>query len=295
MKANEPHAADFILAAGMPRAGSTWLYRNISQHPQGNVSRLKETNFFSINYYRGRGWCDALYKDTAHAHAKFDISPFYFLEPDFIANVKKENINAKVLMILREPNIWVRSLYYQIKSYTLNMPKFEDFIKEHVIKFDTQPRTINLLDFKFLDRVNELINAFQNNILLINFDLIANDPVKLLKEVENFAGLSSYFNDTNVITSQINASHSQFRFINFLSTNRYLRTIANMLPFTSVTDYIKRKLYKENVTQFKDIRQQKDIAEKDKYELLAQEKNIDELFPPVFKEKFFKDKDIVYL
>ncbi len=285
---------EVIIAAGMPRAGSSWLYRNLSLHPSANVSTLKEINFFSINYDRGLDWFDSLYKYKS-SHACFDVSPFYFLDPDFEKNVKASNLNTKLIVILREPNYWVRSLYYQIKSFTLKMPSFSNFIKEHTVNFDNRSRTINLHEFDFLGRVHELASAFKGNLMLVNFDLIKNDPVRLLKEIEKFSNLPSFYNDSNVIHSQINASQAQFKWLFFISTNRHLRSIFNRLPMPGLVKFIQRKLHKEGQKNLAGISQDKNISDKNKYEILANEKFIDEQFPPVYKDAFFKESDIVYL
>lgn len=285
---------EVIIAAGMPRAGSSWLYRNLSSHPYASVSKLKEINYFSINYDRGIDWFDSLYQDR-FMYPRFDISPFYFLDPDFQNNVQKSNLNSKVVMILREPNSFVRSLYYQIKSFTLNMPPFSEFIKEHRINFDNRSRVVHLSEFDYLGRVKELAETFKGRFLLLNFDLIKNDPIRLLKEIENFANLPTAFNDSNVIKSQVNASQSNFRLLYFISTNRHLRSIAARLPFPGLVKYIQKKLYKEGEIKLKGITNSIKVSDENKYELLGNEYNIDKKFPPVFKDAFFKEQDIVYL
>lgn len=283
---------NIIIAAGMPRAGSSWLYRNLSLHPHAGVSKLKEINFFSINHDRGIDWFDSLYPDKSR-HIRFDVSPFYFLDPDFHHRVAKSNLSTKVVIILREPNIWVKSLYYQIKSYTLNMPSFPEFIKEHVINFDNRPRTIKLSEFDFLGRIHELTRAFKGNLLLINFDLIKDNPVLLLNEIEKFASLPAFYDNSNIICSQVNASQADFRWLNYISTKRYFRSISNYMPSVLIK-HMQRILYKEGQNNLNGIFSDNSNF-KDKYEILANEQDIGKQFPPVFKNAFFKENDIVYL
>ncbi|RDI36443.1 sulfotransferase domain-containing protein [Aquicella lusitana] len=283
-----------IIAAGMPRAGSSWLYRNLSLHPHAGVSKLKEINFFSINHDRGYGWFDSLYNDKS-CFARFDVSPFYFLDPAFHHHVKNSNLNTKIVIILREPNYWIRSLYYQIKSFTFNMPPFSDFIKEHVIKFDNRSLVVRLCEFDFLGRVNELASAFKGNLLLVNFDLIKNNPVRLLNEIEKFTNLPPFFNQANVIRSQVNASQSGFSWLYYISTNRFLRSLSSQLPLSGLIKFIQRKLYKEGQADLIGISADKNILDRNKYEILENEQDIDKKFPPVFKEAFFKESDIIYL
>lgn len=293
--AGKDNQQEIIIGAGMPRAGSSWLYRNLSLHPHANVSKLKEINYFSINHDRGVDWFDSLYRDNVDHFPRFDISPFYFLDPDFTKNVMKSNYNAKVIVILREPNLWVRSLYYQIKSFTLNMPPFNEFIEEHSIDFDSRSKTIKLKQFDFLNRVQELSVEFKGRLLLVNFEVISHNPLKLLKEIEKFSNLPAYFNEKNIIDSQINASHDEFKWLLYLSTNRYIRSFFNKLPFPTLIKYIQKKLYKENKSNFKGISGSKHISDKDKYEILTNEHDIENQFPPVFKNTFFKENDLLYL
>lgn len=285
---------EIVIAVGMPRAGSTWLYRNLSSHPHANLSTLKETNFFSINYDRGVNWFDRLYRSNGVApQIRFDVSPFYFLDPEFIEHVKNSGLKTKLIVILREPDTWIRSLYYQVKSYTPSMPKFEDFIHEYTIKFDSRSRTVRLSQFDFLARVYELIEAFQGNIMLINFDLIKADPLSLLQKIESFSGLPKYYNETNVIATQVNASQSQFSLLAYLSTNRFLRTVASFLPAAGIVNLLKRILYKEGRSELKGINDGLTLHDKGKYELLVDKSSIDELFPPVYQKAFFKTGNIV--
>lgn len=290
----QQHQDTIVVAAGMPRAGSSWLYRNLSVHPDANISALKEINFFSINYDRGLEWFNSLYRLKSNA-AKFDISPFYFFDQQFIENVKESKLNTKLIIILREPNHWVRSLYYQIKSFTLNMPSFADFIKEHTIHFDNRPTTIKLENFDFVGRVNELASSFKGNTMIINFDLIKSNPVRLLKEIEKFSNLPSYYNESNIINEQINASQGKFRWFFYISTNRYLRSLAKKIPLPGLIPFIQRVLFKEGKKNLEGVASGENISAKDKYQLLSNENEVDTKFPPVFKQAFFKEHDIVYL
>jgi len=294
-----PYKNDIVIMGGMPRGASTWIFRNLSLHPYANMSELKETNFFSLNFDKGFSWYYNLYnKDTGDQHIKFDISPFYFLCHDFLENIKLSGASPKIILVLREPNEWVQSFYYQTKSYNLRMSSFEQFITEHSFHFDGKKRIAKFKEFDFVGRVKDYCEQFKGNILLINFNQIQENPVAVLQEIEKFSGLPNYFNKSTIISSQINASQANFSFLNMLSTLGIVRKVSDLIPFRQpIIRYFQKIIYKEKFDKLAGISTQKQSADSSKYTILAEKKEyIDSLFPPeVYKNTFFQESDFVYL
>ena len=45
-----------FIGLGAQRAGTTWAYNCLAEHPQVFMSRKKELHFFYVNYSRGLDW-----------------------------------------------------------------------------------------------------------------------------------------------------------------------------------------------------------------------------------------------
>jgi len=90
-----------IVGIGAQKAGTTWLYEQLSLHAQVVMSRQKELNYFfgsnSEKWYRSQF-------ATADKHQiKGEVSPGYLAVPEVPSRMHDLIPNAKLLLILRDP------------------------------------------------------------------------------------------------------------------------------------------------------------------------------------------------
>jgi hypothetical protein len=269
-----------VIVAGMPRAGSTWLYYNLKNHPQVAMPDFKETFFFGSNFKRGFDWYYSLYDENIGDKVAFDVSPNYYCDDKFFENISQFNVDHKVILILREPAEWLVSLYSQLKSFTPNMPSLEEYLEEIRIDFDGGSYTINPGVFDFSGVVNKYTEIYKGRLLLINFDEIKNDPIRVLKEIETFSEIDGYFNEDTAYVKPVNVSIPKFNIIAYLSTKHLLRKIAvNILP-QSIQNKLLDYIYKVNKPSNKDMDEVKRLEEK---------------YKPVYVEKYFDSDNVKYL
>ena len=273
-------ASRSIIVAGMPRAGSTWLYYNFKNHPDINLPRLKETFFFGSNFHRGFDWYESLYEEQNPAKIAFDISPDYFCNPNFFINIRQLQLDHKIVLLLREPNEWLVSLYSQLQSYAPTLPTFAEFLEEIEIKFDGGSYTIKPIEFDYLGVVEQFIDMFRGRLLLINYNELKANPLRVLNEIENFAGVRNFFDEGTAYLKPVNVSVPKFSFLAYVSTLRLVRTTASRLLPKSIRDLITKRLYKIDKESAKDM----DLV----IALKAQ-------FPPIYSERYFKRDNVIKL
>lgn len=99
-----------FVVAGMPRAGTTFLYHYIERHSEC-VPLQKETNYFSVKYGLGEEWFLNLYKNRKSQQLCFDASPPYFLDESAAERIKSFDPNTRVILGFRKPSDWIVSVY----------------------------------------------------------------------------------------------------------------------------------------------------------------------------------------
>ena len=269
-----------IIIAGMPRAGSTWLYYNLKNHPQVAMPKFKETFFFGSNFKRGFDWYYSIYDDNIENKVAFDVSPNYFCDSNFFDNVSNFVVEHKVVLVLREPAEWLVSMYSQIMSFTPNMPPLDEFLKNIRIDFDGGSYTINLNEFDFEGVLEKFTEKFKGRILLINFEEVKHNPVRLLNKIEEFSGIETYFDESTAYVKPVNVSIPKFNIIAYLGTKRFLRDVAVRLLPKSVQNKLVDYIYKINKDSSKNM---EDVTEMEKR------------FSPVYADKYFKENNVVSL
>ncbi len=219
---------------GMPRAGTTFLYHNLQLHPQIFVPFRRKTNYFAIHYEKPSQWYYEHFKDLKSNQVGLDTDTLSFLNNDSLERFKNNyNGQSKVILVVRDPAFWSMSLYKQIKSFTFNMPSFESYVKEGytLIEDDSKiPYHFEPGDIK--NRIEDVMNFFGDNILILNFDLIKKDPTKFLNAIENFLGIDCFFKSDNFKNERINAGNRKsYKLINSLLRKKWLiELLQNYVP-----------------------------------------------------------------
>jgi len=103
-----------LFIIGVNKAGTSWLYHLLKEHPQINMSDRKEL------YYFGEDYPNAM--DKYHLH--FDLynkylyygeaTPTYYRNPEIAYQIKEYNPSAKLLVIVRDPiDRFLSQFYFQ--------------------------------------------------------------------------------------------------------------------------------------------------------------------------------------
>src|SRR5512144_852419 len=76
-----------FIGIGAQRAGTTWAYNCLAEHPDVFMTRKKELHFFYVNYDRGLEWYKAQFRDAGTRTARGEITPDYMYHEKALRNI----------------------------------------------------------------------------------------------------------------------------------------------------------------------------------------------------------------
>ena len=226
-----PHR--LFVVAGFPRTGTTSIFYNLDNHPSFVTPRLKELNFFSGKGPLRLADLESFFGDVS-GRICVDASPFYSLDLDVPGRIRAFAPGSKVLLLLREPDAWIVSIYRQIAKYTpFGMMSFEAFLEKPVVAGDGISIDISPMTGTYRQSVERFAREFGDDLLVANFDAFARDPLTLLKRIEQFCGAEAWFDDASANVERNNASVDAgflSRLISHLTQWPLVRLITRHMP-----------------------------------------------------------------
>lgn len=119
-----------FLYIGTSKAGSTWLFALLAEHPDVFVEPGKGLYFFSANYHRGLDWYLERFEGASGERAVGELSHGYLYHPEAVARIAAMNPDMKLMVCLREPAERAFSDYlHKVKNGKLDVP-FEEAIEQ---------------------------------------------------------------------------------------------------------------------------------------------------------------------
>lgn len=183
---------DFI-CIGAQKAGTTWLYENLKQHPEIMLNETKELHYFDKEYlWKPLSWYSSHFENNIK-NISGDITPCYdALHPTMIRYMHKIMPNVKIIFGIRNPID--RALSHAIMELIKNKDVQVDEIQanQFIDHFHTQR---SLLYGDYVSNLNKYREYFTNkNIYIYNYDDIARHPKKLLKGIFKFLSVEENIN-----------------------------------------------------------------------------------------------------
>jgi hypothetical protein len=181
---------DFI-GIGTRRAGTTWLYHCLREHPEICMSNVKETFVFHDFLGLGKGRDSSAYeKYFGHCPSgtiKGEFTPHYLFDPATPGLIRQSFPDARLVVSFRNPVDRLESLYYFWKFRGRHdFETFEEFLEKE--EFDARNETRY---FSHLQRWLELFP--RENILVLVYEDIARDPAAFVRGVYSFLGVDPAF------------------------------------------------------------------------------------------------------
>jgi len=248
---------DFFIV-GAPKAGTTSLYYYLDQHPEINMSSIKEPNFFSHKFINKQ----KLYYQTKNVERIEDYHNLFkkpkekliygeasvsYLFYDVAQSIKEYNPNAKIIIILRDPVS--RSFSHYLMDYKLGFVK-DSFLNivERRSKDDNSDlfyqQYIELS--KYFNQVERYYQVFDTkNILIINYKDFINDTKSSLFRVADFLGVDTEYN------FNFKKKHNRFsiprnKFFHFMYSIYFIRKLSYLLLPLGLRRFIKAVILKNN-------------------------------------------------
>ena len=247
---------DFFIV-GAPKAGTTSLYYYLDQHPEINMSSIKEPNFFShkfINkqglYYQNRNierieeYHNLFQKSKERLiYGEASVSYLFY---DVAESIKNYNPNAKIIIILRNPVS--RAFSHYLMDYKLGFLK-ESF--SNIVERKSTDVKSNLFYQQYIElsqyfkQVERYYQVFDNkNILIINYEDFINNTHSCLCSVSNFLEVDSEY-DFNFKKKHNKSSMPRNKLLHFLYSISFIRRLGCLLPLR-LKNLIKVMILKNN-------------------------------------------------
>ncbi len=196
-----------FLGIGAARAGTTWIARNLAQHPDVFIPYKKELHFFDSDladsdFAKGIAAYEAEFQGWSNQRAIGEITPKYLHHEAAAGRIKATLPAAKLIVSLRNPIERAYSSYWKSRA---SFP--DDTLVSFAERRKVLPDLVEAgLYHKHLARYFALFPRQQIAILL--FDEIETQPEKVLRELFTFLEVDPTFVPAT-LHNKINAGAAQ--------------------------------------------------------------------------------------
>jgi hypothetical protein len=173
---------------GPQKAGTTWVYACLREHPDVVLPSRDSIHYFDIGYHRGRDWYAGHFPDHSPGRVLIDPTPSYLRCPNAPARIAKENPKAKIIVCLRHPIERAFSHYWhEKKKHRFNF-RFEEVLENYDL-------WSNWVESGFYSRfLQRYLDHFpREQILCQLFDDLSLDTRAFLDAILEFGGLERGF------------------------------------------------------------------------------------------------------
>ncbi|MGH8547536.1 MAG: sulfotransferase family protein [Methylococcales bacterium] len=174
-----------FLVIGTYRAGTTWLYEVLRQHPEVFLPAEKELMFFSHHYTRGIAWYEQFYSDCMGQKRVGEICPTYLASEEAPERIARHCPMARLVAILRKPSEQVMSRYRLKLTRGLTSRSFDEEMAQDAYLLDA------VLYHRHLMRYLALFGPDRLSVLF--YDDLVRDPLAFLKDFYRVLDLAPFY------------------------------------------------------------------------------------------------------
>lgn len=174
-----------FLYIGIARAGSTWLFDMLRQHPEIYVPPAKDIYYFDQYYEKGFDWYLSHFQAAGKAKAVGELSHDYYFCHEAPARIKENLPEIRLICCLREPVSRLHSGYAYNRTTD---------VRRDVSLADYAAREDIALQYDYYRHLKRFIDTFGRDRLLVVFyeDLLA-DPAAFIRPIYRFLGVNENF------------------------------------------------------------------------------------------------------
>lgn len=180
-----------FLIIGAPRAGTTWIDKNLRDHPDVLMAATKEVHFFDRHYERGMEYYESHFRHWNGQAAVGEATPAY-LHGQFTSNdvprlVHRHLPDVRLIASLRNPVERVYSEYWNVRAKDRDNARlsFEE-------KIARRPEFLREgLYYEQLQRYLELYP--RERLLILFYEDLAADPDAFMRGIYRFLGVDPDF------------------------------------------------------------------------------------------------------
>jgi hypothetical protein len=174
-----------FLYVGIARAGSTWIYQILREHPQVFVPVAKDLYFFDKHFDRGWDWYLSHFRGGAGKTAVGELSHDYYLSQEAARRICEGLPGVKLICCLREPVDRLRSGYlFNLGTELSSELTFEQYCDRADI----------IRQVEYYDRLKPFFDLFPlESILVVFFEDLKRDAAGFARTIYEFLGITSDF------------------------------------------------------------------------------------------------------
>lgn len=223
-----------FLIIGAARCATTWLSKNLMEHPDIYLHPKKELHFFDRDYHKGIQFYEK-YFEQKNKKAIGEATPAYLYFEHISSLIKLHIPDVKLIVSLRNPTERAYSHHWNLLSKEIKnkssvcINRFENRIKkdERIIK-----------EGFYYDMLSRYFEKFsREKILVVIFEELMKNPTKEFMNIYNFLGVDAE-NYNRIIKQKINNTSAK------MGKNRllYLLYLAFMkkLKFYKAASFIEK-------------------------------------------------------
>src|SRR5262245_55702300 len=208
---------DYLIVGAM-KAGTSFLYWLLTQHPQVLPASDKEVNFFDYQYERGINWYRTNFPWAKQARQRSretglktfcgEASPYYIFHPHSARRIARHIPRVKIIMLLRNPVDRTYSHFHHQVRLGQEKVSFEEAValepqrlqgeKEKILA-DERYKSFNYPGYSYMargvyvDQVLEYHKHFpREQVLIIRSEDLFTDALDVFYRVQDFVGLQRW-------------------------------------------------------------------------------------------------------
>ena len=172
-----------FLFLGPDKAGSSWLFRLLREHPQCFVPECKDIYFFDRYFDRGIDWYESFFDPAPPgAIAVGELSHDYLFSDAAAERIGRVVPDAKLFIVLRNPaeRTWSQYLYMLRNGYPA--ADFDDALRKYPFL---------VTNSRYAEHLERYADAFESGKLRIFwFDDLKRSPGAFAGQIAGFLGVS---------------------------------------------------------------------------------------------------------
>jgi hypothetical protein len=209
----------FLIVAGTYRSGTTSLYTYLAGHPEIAASSVKEPAFFFPERWTAQPPVYppgheieaylSLFKTKPTSRVWCEATPNYLHDPGCASRLRFALPDARIVLTLRDPVerlvSWFKHMRFMgVISESLSIESWIRHQLDSTESIESRPYHFRAVAHgRYTADIAAYIEAFgRDRVLVLWFDALQNDPVRVMRRVCAFAGLSANFYEGQTLRAQ---------------------------------------------------------------------------------------------
>lgn len=183
-----------FIGIGAPKAGTTWLFRCLQQHPGVFMAPAKETNFFDYGSIEGRmAEYMAHFRGHEGQRAVGELSTRYLASAPAPLRIRRVLPDVRLFVSLRNPVDQVYSHYWHLRRQNFHQWRVRRRPESFEEALETYPDRL-LGPARYGEHLERWLAHFdRDRLLVVTYDQIDTDPGAVLEALYGFVGVDAGF------------------------------------------------------------------------------------------------------